>query len=105
MTSSAAIFGTYFILFLVVISGAQEVLDEVNEGTDTGTEGTIPTLNVTNTSQVDQGTPSSSLNTTTEERPSKCKEILKSFVDESVNTVSCTKSLSFRSSFKVSDNK
>ena len=101
MTSSAAIFGTYFILFFVAISGALEVLDEVNEGT----EGTLPTLNITDSGQSGHHDASSSLNTTTEERPSKCKEILKSFVDESVNTVSCTKSVSFRSSFKVSDNK
>ena len=84
MTSSAAIFGTYFILFFVAISGALEVLDEVNEGT----EGSLPTLNITDSGQ--SGHDASSLNTTTEERPSKCKEILKSFVDESFNTVSCT---------------
>ena len=77
---SAAIFGTYFVLFLLVATVvAQEVPNEPSEVH----EDTVPTLNVTDSGQVVQ-----SLNATTEERPSKCKEILKGFVDESVNTVS-----------------
>ena len=75
MTSSAAIFGTYFVLFLVVSVAAQEVPDESTEVD----EGTIATLNATDFD---------SLNSTTEERPSKCKEILQGFVNESVNSVS-----------------
>jgi len=73
MTSSAAMLGTYFVLFLVVSVAAQEVPDEPTEVD----EGTIATLNVTDFD---------SLNSTTEERPSKCKEILQGFVNESVNS-------------------
>ena len=72
MTSSAAIFGAYFVLLLVFTVGAQGVPDEVNEGT----EGSLPTLNITDFGQSGHHDASSSLNTTTEERPSKCKEIL-----------------------------
>ena len=83
MTSSAAIFGTYFVLFLVVSVAAQEVPDESTEVD----EGAIATLNATD---------SYSLNSTTEERPSKCKEILQGFVDESVNSVSNIFLVTFR---------
>ena len=75
MTSSAAIFGTYFVLFLVVTT---VVAQESNESTEVD-EGTIATPNATDFD---------SLNSTTEERPSKCKEILQGFVNESVNSVS-----------------
>ena len=88
MTSSTAILGSYFVLFLVLTVGAQEVPIESNEVHE-GTESTLPTLNITDSRQSGHDA-SSSLNTTTEERPSKCKEILKSFVDESFNSVSCT---------------
>jgi len=74
MKPSAAMFGNYFVLFLVVTSVvAQEVPGEPTEVD----EGTIATLNTTDLD---------SLNSTTEERPSKCKEILQGFVDESVNS-------------------
>jgi len=73
MTSSAAIFGTYFVLFLVVTT---VVAQESNESTEVD-EGTIATPNATDFD---------SLNSTTEERPSKCKEILQGFVNESVNS-------------------
>jgi len=73
MTYSAAIFGPYFVLFLVVSVVAQEVPDEPTEVD----EGTIATLNATDFD---------SLNATLEERPSKCKEILQGIVDESVNS-------------------
>ena len=85
MTSAAAIFGTYFVLFLVVTVAPQEV---PNGPTDVH-EDTIPTLSVRDRDTTGQD--ALSLNVTTEERPSsRCKEILQSFVDESVNAVSCT---------------
>ena len=62
----------YFFLFLVVSVCAQIEHNDSEEGT-------IP-----NSGQ----DLSSYMNETTEARPSKCKEILKGFVDESVNTVS-----------------
>ena len=83
MKSSAAMFGTYFVLFLVVTTVvAQESNDSSEEDEDT-----IPTLNATNFD---------SLNATTEERPSKCKEILQGFVNESVNSVSNIFLVTFR---------
>ena len=83
MTSSAAMLGTYFVLFLVVSVAAQEVPDESTEVD----EGAIATLNATDFD---------SLNSTTEERPSKCKEILQGFVNESVNSVSNIFLVTFR---------
>ena len=77
MTTSAAIFGAYFFLFLGLTVGAQEIPNEVTD---------VPMiLNVTNSDQVGQD--ASTLNATTETRP-KCKQILKDFFDESVNNVS-----------------
>ena len=77
MKSSAAMFGTYFVLFLVVTT---VVAQESNESSEED-EDIIPTPNPTDFDP-------DSLNATTEEKPSKCKEILQGFVNESVNSVS-----------------